>query len=152
MTVTDAEIESEYRRRNEKIKVDLVLFNADAYKAGIAPLSDVLELEGLIIGVSGKLQLWRGLALIAPRDGRLEQFDFERLAQRAADQRRRLEELHAHGPSRTDSPAGKPTAPRRASRRFPPGWRGTGAEGGDSDEPDGQVDRPVQEGRGRSRG
>jgi hypothetical protein len=62
---------------------------------GRSPLSDVLELEGLIIGVSGKLQLWRGLARIAPTDGRLKQFDFERLAQRAEDQRRRLEELHA---------------------------------------------------------
>jgi hypothetical protein len=47
------------------------------------------------MGVSGKLQLWRGLARIAPTDGRLKQFDFERLAQRAEDQRRRLEELHA---------------------------------------------------------
>jgi len=37
VTLTDAEIDAEYRRRNEKVKVDLVLFNADAYKAGIAP-------------------------------------------------------------------------------------------------------------------
>jgi len=37
VTLTDAEIEAEYKRRNEKVKVDLVLFNADAYKGGIAP-------------------------------------------------------------------------------------------------------------------
>ena len=37
VTITDAEVEDEYKRRNEKVKVDLVLFNADAYKAGIAP-------------------------------------------------------------------------------------------------------------------
>jgi peptidyl-prolyl cis-trans isomerase D len=37
VTITDAEVEAEYRRRNEKIKVDLVLFNADAFRAGIAP-------------------------------------------------------------------------------------------------------------------
>src|SRR5688500_1763832 len=37
VTITDPEVEAEYRRRNEKIKVDLVLFNADAYKSGIAP-------------------------------------------------------------------------------------------------------------------
>jgi len=37
ITITDAEVEAEYRRRNEKVKVDLVLFNADAFKAGIAP-------------------------------------------------------------------------------------------------------------------
>jgi hypothetical protein len=67
---------------------------------GRSPLSDVLELEGLIMGVSGKLQLWRGLALIAPRDARLEQFDFEGLAQRAEDQLRRLEGLHAQATRR----------------------------------------------------
>ena len=37
VTITDTDIEAEYRRRNEKVKVDLVLFNADAFKAGIAP-------------------------------------------------------------------------------------------------------------------
>ena len=37
ITLTDAEIEAEYRRRNEKVKVDLVLFNADTFKAGITP-------------------------------------------------------------------------------------------------------------------
>jgi len=37
LTITDAEVEAEHRRRNEKVKVDLVLFNADAYKNGITP-------------------------------------------------------------------------------------------------------------------
>jgi peptidyl-prolyl cis-trans isomerase D len=37
VTLTDAEVEAEYRKRNEKVKVELVLFNADAYKAGITP-------------------------------------------------------------------------------------------------------------------
>ncbi|MDQ3070116.1 MAG: peptidyl-prolyl cis-trans isomerase [Acidobacteriota bacterium] len=37
VTITDAEVAAEYKRRNEKVKVDLVLFNADAYKAGITP-------------------------------------------------------------------------------------------------------------------
>lgn len=37
VSVTDADVETEYRRRNEKVKVDLVLFNADAFKNGIAP-------------------------------------------------------------------------------------------------------------------
>jgi hypothetical protein len=62
---------------------------------GRSPLSDVLELEGLIVGVSGKLQLWRALALIAPTEARLQRFDFERLARRAEDQRHRLEDMHA---------------------------------------------------------
>jgi len=37
VAVTDEEVDAEYRRRNEKVKVDLVLFNADAFKAGLAP-------------------------------------------------------------------------------------------------------------------
>lgn len=37
VSVTDADVETEYRRRNEKVKVDLVLFNADAFKNGVAP-------------------------------------------------------------------------------------------------------------------
>lgn len=37
VTITDADVDAEYRKRNEKVKVDLVLFNADAYKAGITP-------------------------------------------------------------------------------------------------------------------
>jgi hypothetical protein len=61
---------------------------------GRSPLSGLLELELLITGVSGKLQLWRALAEIASADSRLEQFDFTALGRRAEEQRRRLEELH----------------------------------------------------------
>ena len=61
---------------------------------GRSPLSDVLELEGLIIGVTGKLQLWRALALVAGHDSRLAGFDFAALAARAENQRARLEQLH----------------------------------------------------------
>jgi hypothetical protein len=61
---------------------------------GRSPLSGLLELEVLIAGVSGKLQLWRALAKIASADSRLEQFDFTALGRRAEEQRRRLEELH----------------------------------------------------------
>jgi hypothetical protein len=61
---------------------------------GRSPLSKVDELEGLIAGVSGKLELWRALTVIAPRDPRLSGFDFERLATRAQSQRERLERAH----------------------------------------------------------
>jgi hypothetical protein len=57
--------------------------------------SGLLELEVLIVGVSGKLQLWRALAEIASVDRRLELFDFAALGRRAEEQRRRLEEVHA---------------------------------------------------------
>lgn len=58
-----------------------------------SPLSDLLELEMLITGVSGKLQLWRALAEIAS-DPRMAQLDFAALGRRAEEQRLRLEELH----------------------------------------------------------
>jgi len=61
---------------------------------GRSPLSGPLELELLIAGVSGKLQLWRALAEIASEDSRLKPFDFTALGRRAEEQRRRLEELH----------------------------------------------------------
>jgi hypothetical protein len=61
---------------------------------GRSPLSGLLELELLITGVSGKLQLWRALAEVASADARLERFDFTALGRRAEEQRRRLEELH----------------------------------------------------------
>lgn len=61
---------------------------------GYSPLSRVVELEGLLIGVSGKLQLWRTLAVVARSDDRLAGFDFGALANRAEQQRTRLEDLH----------------------------------------------------------
>jgi hypothetical protein len=55
-----------------------------------SPLSRVVELEGLVIGVTGKQALWEALA-----DSTGERFaaDLEQLAKRARDQRRRLDEL-----------------------------------------------------------
>jgi hypothetical protein len=55
----------------------------------------VLELEGLIMGVTGKLQLWRSLLDARGDDARFDPAEVERLRERAEDQRRRLEQLHA---------------------------------------------------------
>ena len=60
-----------------------------------SPLSRVLELEGMIIGVSGKLQLWRSLLETRSDDSRLDVTALERLRGRAEEQRRELEQLHA---------------------------------------------------------
>jgi hypothetical protein len=73
--------------RAGRMKLNDRLFNR-------SPLGDLLELEVLIAGVSGKLQLWRALAEIASEDSRLKPFDFTALGRRAEEQRRRLEELH----------------------------------------------------------
>jgi hypothetical protein len=61
---------------------------------GYSPLSRLLELEGLIAGVSAKLELWRSLAAARSLEGRLEGLDLKELMRRAEDQRERLEILH----------------------------------------------------------
>jgi hypothetical protein len=61
---------------------------------GYSPLSRLLELEALIAGVSGKLELWRSLAATRNVAGRLEGVELTELIRRAEDQRERLESLH----------------------------------------------------------
>ena len=56
---------------------------------GYSPLSRLIELEGLALGVTGKLALWRSLS--ATR-GDLGAFDLEHLIERAESQRDGLEE------------------------------------------------------------
>jgi hypothetical protein len=58
---------------------------------GYSPLSRQLELEGLLIGITGKMALWKTLAEL---DLEPLGIDFEQLAARAAEQRRRVEDLH----------------------------------------------------------
>lgn len=57
---------------------------------GYSPLSRVVELEGLTLGITGKMQLWR--ALERSLDS-VEGFDFEQLAERAQAQRTTVEQL-----------------------------------------------------------
>jgi hypothetical protein len=59
---------------------------------GYSPLSRLIELEGLMLGVSGKLALWQGLLRVF-EDPRLRGIDLAQLRDRARNQRRRLEEL-----------------------------------------------------------
>ena len=59
---------------------------------GYSPLSRVLELEGLTMGISGKLELWRSLeALNSSAD--IGGMDYSALAARAENQRDRGEDL-----------------------------------------------------------
>ena len=55
---------------------------------GYSPLSRLVELEGLHLGISGKLELWRMLKQTA--EGRLRSVDLDELIKRAESQRRRL--------------------------------------------------------------
>lgn len=43
--VTDAEVEEEYRRQNEKVKVDVAVFNASNFRAGITPTDAEIDAE-----------------------------------------------------------------------------------------------------------
>lgn len=57
-----------------------------------SPLSRVLELEGLTMGVTAKQSMWQALATLAADDQRLREFDFGALRDRAERQRTALEE------------------------------------------------------------
>ena len=60
---------------------------------GYSPLSRVVELEGLIVGVNGKLALWQSLLQVAPAEPRIDTAEIEALARRAEAQ---IEELRRH--------------------------------------------------------
>src|SRR4051794_39408346 len=55
-----------------------------------SPLSRLVEFEGLFLGVTGKLGGWRALQQLD--DSRLAAVDLEQLAERAIEQRDRIEE------------------------------------------------------------
>ena len=60
-----------------------------------SPLSRLVEVEGLLIGVSGKRAGWLALLEIAPREPRLDAEELQRLVTRAETQLRELHEHHA---------------------------------------------------------
>jgi hypothetical protein len=55
---------------------------------GYSPLSRVLELEGLIMGITGKLEMWRSLQAIE-NGSRIGGVDFDLLAARGGPARSR---------------------------------------------------------------
>ena len=59
---------------------------------GYSPLSRVIELEGLTIGIAGKRSLWRNLRDAADVADRLDGIDLDRLLSRAESQLERLED------------------------------------------------------------
>lgn len=58
---------------------------------GYSPLSRLVELEGLATGLDGKRSLWLALLEVVGIDARLDRQELERLAERAREQRERLE-------------------------------------------------------------
>ena len=57
-----------------------------------SPLSRVLELETLTIGITGKLELWRSMEAVDNGNG-IPGFDFSQLARRAEAQRDVIEDV-----------------------------------------------------------
>jgi hypothetical protein len=60
---------------------------------GYSPLSRIVELEGLLTGITGKRALWVALLEVAPGEPRLDAALLERLRDRADAQRATVEEL-----------------------------------------------------------
>lgn len=58
---------------------------------GYSELSRLLEIEGLCLGVEGKLSLWHSLAAVRPRHAVLTDVDLDGLIERAQRQRAELE-------------------------------------------------------------
>ena len=58
-----------------------------------SPLSSLLELEAMALGVAGKAAGWRSLRALAEHDGRLDQAELDRLIKRADAQRELIERL-----------------------------------------------------------
>jgi hypothetical protein len=58
-----------------------------------SPLSSLVELEGLLMGVTGKAALWRTLRALAETDDRLDAAELDRLVAAAEDQLSRIEAM-----------------------------------------------------------
>jgi hypothetical protein len=54
---------------------------------GYSPLSRLIELESLALGITGKLSLWEALIEVADEDTRLDRAELGRLSQRTERQR-----------------------------------------------------------------
>lgn len=90
-----------------------------------SPLSDVLELEAIRVGVEGKKELWRTLHTLARSDPLLDTEAMGRLLARAERQADALEVLRlaAVGRALRSTPRAAPAVPRHGAGRAPKaGW------------------------------
>ncbi|MFD4787705.1 transaldolase [Streptomyces sp. NPDC058459] len=75
-----------------------------------SPLSDVLEAEGMLVGVLGKAACWRTLRALADTDRRLNAAKLDTLLERAERQSTALEELRAAAATRALGPRTAPSS------------------------------------------
>lgn len=71
----------------------LARWKLNGYLFSRSPLSTVIELEAMRLGVEGKAAGWRTLRSLADHDERLDAAELDRLTRRAADQIETLEAL-----------------------------------------------------------
>ena len=64
----------------------------NGHLTGYSPQSRVIEIEGLVVGVTGKRCLWAALRHIATQEARLDVEELDRLIERADSQLAALEE------------------------------------------------------------
>jgi hypothetical protein len=77
---------------------------------GRSPLSDLVELEGLVMGITGKESLWRSLRALADDVPELDADGLDRLIARAESQRETLEGVRASVTRRALAPEAPPPA------------------------------------------
>ncbi|CAM5304262.1 hypothetical protein SAVIM338S_00493 [Streptomyces avidinii] len=85
-----------------------------------SPLSDVVELETMLLGVTGKAACWRALRELADTEPRLDASDIDRLLARSDAQARTLEDQRR----------------RRAAEVFAADLAGTASDGTRADRPE----------------
>jgi hypothetical protein len=73
----------------------------NAHLTSYSPLSRVVELEALTLGVTGKLGLWRALIELQDADERLDAEELRVLAERAEAQQRELEQQRLRATTET---------------------------------------------------
>jgi hypothetical protein len=73
---------------------------------GQGPLRVFEALELVALGIDGKLALWRALSAVAEAAPALGGMDYERLAQRAIEQRQRVERFRLEAAKAALAPAG----------------------------------------------
>ncbi|MEU2391801.1 hypothetical protein [Streptomyces sp. NPDC007369] len=84
-----------------------------------SPLSDVMELEVMRLGVEGKAAAWRSLQSIAATDARLDRGSIDRLLERAQRQAGQLESMRTAASDRVFAPTVRRTQTRAPARSAP---------------------------------
>src|SRR5687768_9377822 len=80
----------------------------NGHLTGYSPQSRVIELEGLVIGVTGKRCLWTALKAVAGQEPRLRIDDLDLLIDRAERQLEELEEQRLKAVSEAVAAADRP--------------------------------------------